>query len=142
VSQKYAPKQSVPAIENQTFANDIVGEEGHQPDVIIHIDGLDEEAIAKWWEEFKKNPENLWKTFSQNCSTVTIMALIAGGADFGWFSNHKMIWTPNKVEKFTNRLKAKLDGEAADRQREEAEEIPEDMDPELIEPFYLEESIF
>ena len=54
-------------------------DEKHDPDIVIDIKGLDEEAIQKWWDKFKDN--NYWKTFSQNCSTTIAEGLEAGGGD-------------------------------------------------------------
>ena len=85
------------AYENQTFARD-VEYEGKSPDVNIKIENLDEEAIEKWWNDFKK--ENKWKTLSQNCSTTAADALKAGGA----YNELEVTWTPADVERYANEI--------------------------------------
>src|SRR6185437_9264325 len=50
-------------------------DEGTTP-TIIHLDNLDENAIQRWWDKFRKDHQ--WKTLSQNCSTTVAEALDAG----------------------------------------------------------------
>lgn len=55
---------TVDAIKNRTFAQDVAGEDGRIPDVTISINGLDENAIAVWWNQFKNDPNNKWEMLS------------------------------------------------------------------------------
>jgi RHS repeat-associated protein len=84
-----------------------VGMEGRPPDAIIHIDGLNEAAIQKWWEEFKN--DNQWDTLWQNCSTTVADALAAGGGDMlaslgGGNSLPRAVWTPKDVQDYANAI--------------------------------------
>jgi RHS repeat-associated protein len=63
------PIYEAPAFPDQTLAKDIEYE-GQGPDAIIHIDGMNEDAIKAWWENFRHNHDNKWKTFGRNCSTL------------------------------------------------------------------------
>lgn len=94
---------SAPAIPNQTYLRDVFLE-GQAPDYQIRIEGLDEAAIEKWWDEFRVSNE--WKTLSQNCSTTGSDALKAGDAAkyASWWSLHNMIWTPNDVKALTESI--------------------------------------
>ncbi|OQB99589.1 MAG: hypothetical protein BWX78_01691 [Firmicutes bacterium ADurb.Bin099] len=84
-------------------------DEKHDPDIVIDIKGLDEEAIQKWWDKFKDN--NYWKTFSQNCSTTIAEGLKAGGGDkyASFMSSWNIIWKPNDVEDYAKSIKTGLD---------------------------------
>lgn len=93
---------SAPSNDPQTFADDIALER-QLPDVNIRIIGLDEDAIEKWWDKYKD--ENKWKTLSQNCSTVGAEALKAGGGGgWYWWSAHNLIWKPNDVKSFAEKI--------------------------------------
>ena len=76
--------------------------EGQKPDFEIEIRGLNEKSIQNWWDEFKKS--NQWKTLSQNCSTVSAQALKEGGGKAGFFDSNKIIWTPNDVKNFAEKI--------------------------------------
>lgn len=67
---------------------------GVDPDFVIHIDGLDENAIRSWWDKFRNTHK--WKTISQNCSTTAAQALMAGGAP----PAYKVLWTPSDVQQY------------------------------------------
>ena len=71
------------------------------------IDGLDEDSIRKWWDEFSNDDDNLWSTFSQNCSTVAAEALKRGGASTEWWdmwNGWNVIWTPGDVRRFAEAI--------------------------------------
>ena len=74
------------------------------PDEIIHIEGLDEAAIADWWEKYRF--DRIWKSTRRNCSTTIAHALMAGGARHV----HHLIWTPNNVRKYAEQLAGQLPG--------------------------------
>lgn len=89
------PIYTAPANEQQELSDDIAPDyEGQLPDEIIHIEGLDENAIAEWWANFQH--DRRWKTLSRNCSTTVALALRAGGAK----PMHHVIWTPANVAKY------------------------------------------
>jgi len=99
-------------IKNRTFAQDVAGEDGRMPDVTISINGLDENAIAAWWNQFKNDPNNKWETLSQNCSTTVAEALKAGNASTPWWdfwSSWNIVWTPADVEEFARAINKKLE---------------------------------
>ena len=100
------------AIKDRTFVQDVTGEDGRSPDVTIPIHGLDEVAIAIWWDAFKNDPNNKWKTLSQNCSTTVADALKAGNASTPWWdfwSSWNIVWTPADVEDFAHAINRKLE---------------------------------
>ena len=82
------------------------------PDVTISINGLDENAIAVWWNQFKNDPNNKRETLSQNCSTTVAEALKAGNASTPWWdfwSSWNIVWTPADVEEFARAINKKLE---------------------------------
>ena len=100
----------VPANVDQTYDGDFDGEGGMSPTRVIHLDNLDENAIASWWASFKKSHK--WKTLSQNCSTTVAEALEAGGADKHLIGYPKpMYWTPADVRAYAEALKAAGSGQ-------------------------------
>jgi hypothetical protein len=64
---------------------------------VIHIHGLNEPAIHRWWRKFKRNRANVWDTFRQNCSTTVYDALVAGGAP-PW--PVLTPWTPGGIDNY------------------------------------------
>jgi RHS repeat-associated protein len=121
------PKLLLPMVYEVTARPDQTYEwdrllEGQPPDQVIRLSGLDEKAILDWWVKFRKR-ENKWKTVSQNCSTVVVEAVKAGGADVSWTSTwdaHNLMWTPADVEKYAKAVKAYL--EERERKKREEEE--------------------
>ena len=105
---------SVEAISNQTFANDVEGENGHQPDFQITLTNLDETKIEEWWETFKSTHQ--WSTLSQNCSTTAADALRAGGGAelVSWFTSHHIIWKPTDVKNFVESIQRKENNTSAE----------------------------
>ncbi|WP_266169716.1 RHS repeat domain-containing protein [Dyella subtropica] len=96
------PIYEVPANTDQTLARDRELED-HKPDMVIHLDNLDEAAIASWWADFKKTHK--WKTLSQNCSTTVAQALRAGGADKHVIGYPKpMVWNPEDVVRYATAI--------------------------------------
>jgi hypothetical protein len=68
---------------------------------------LDEDAIKTWWDEFNDDDDNLWSTFSQNCSTVVAEALRRGGAKTPWWdlvNGWNIIWTPQDVRRYAESI--------------------------------------
>jgi RHS repeat-associated protein len=60
-----------------TYAHDTgINGEKRPPDVVIHIDGLDEAGIADWWKRYKKNRS--WNFYKRNCSSTVVDAINAG----------------------------------------------------------------
>ena len=103
---------TVDAIKNKTFAQDIEDEDNKKPDVTISINGLDEKAIAAWWDKFKNDPNNKWETLSQNCSTTVADALKAGNASTPWWdfwNSWNIVWTPADIEDFAHAINRKLE---------------------------------
>ena len=60
---------SAAAVKDRTYAADVKSE-GGDPDAVISVPNLDEDAIKNWWVEFKDNKENVWHTTDSNCSTI------------------------------------------------------------------------
>lgn len=105
VGQAFARQTSnvycVAPIANRTHADDIRDEEQF-PDASIVIDGLDDEAIRRWWRQTRIAPDAQWCTLGPNCSTTVANALKAGGADkfAPLWTRTNAVWTPNDVEQF------------------------------------------
>jgi RHS repeat-associated protein len=93
-----------PANSDQTYEDDVAGEDGHSPDEVIHIDGLNEDAIASWWSAFKNNPQNNWNTSSQNCSTTVYDALRSGGG----FPTYVPVWNPAAVSLYSHEVQLQM----------------------------------
>lgn len=91
---------------NRTYDED-VRDEGQQPDHVIHINGLDENAMKDWWQSFGltrdgvqyQGPLQSWATLKRNCSTVAAVALKQGGGDkyAAWHKSWNLVWTPADV---------------------------------------------
>jgi hypothetical protein len=91
--------------------NDETGDhaaEGRAPDHRIRLVGLDEDAIRRWWHEFREGNE--YRLFVQNCSTVVAMALKAGGgtkrtSGLGWaYHSWNTVWTPDDVRRYAEAI--------------------------------------
>ncbi len=95
---------------NQTLHDDKVfeaedGDPPKDPDYIIRVGGLDNDAIRTWWATFKTTHQ--WCTLSPNCSTTVAEALWAGGAknrltatQYAWYSAPSFPWTPASIYRF------------------------------------------
>ena len=92
-----------PAITERQPEDDISAEE-RPADKVIHIDGLDEAAIAAWWNAFKSNPNKVWDSTKQNCSTTVYEALNAGGG----FSTVEPVWSPNIIAIYAEEVKIQM----------------------------------
>ena len=73
--------------------------EGRAPDHVIKVSHVDTAAIKKWWVTWQAN--NKWSTLTTNCSSTVYNALRAGGTPYGG----QLIWTPNAVKDYANRVK-------------------------------------
>jgi len=102
---------------NRTY-NDDVRAERQQPDQVIHIEGLDENAIKDWWQSFGltrdgifyQGPLQSWETLKRNCSNVVATALKKGGGDkhAKWFKSWNLIWTPQDLLQYASSIKANI----------------------------------
>mgnify|MGYP000932422544 CR=1 FL=1 len=100
------------AIKNRTYVQDVAGEDGRTPDITITINGLDETAIQQWWNDFRSDSDNKWKTLSQNCSTTIADGLKAGNASTPWWdfwNSWNIVWTPSDIESFARAINKKLE---------------------------------
>ena len=86
-----------------TYDQDKAGEGGREP-YKINLEGLDEPAIIKWWDEFSLQN---WSLLNINCAQVAVDALRAGGASRftggleGWLSSWQATyWKPMEVYRF------------------------------------------
>jgi len=101
---------TVDAYPNQTYADDVNLEFGHEPDWRLIVGGLDESKIQNWWQGFKTTHQ--WSTLVQNCSTTVADALWAGGASGILTSRERdnlqaiVWWTPNDALLFAQALMA------------------------------------
>jgi hypothetical protein len=110
---------SAPAIPNRTFVADALAEGSDYtppislaPDYAIGITVLNNAPIKNWWAAFSTDPNSLWKTLNQNCSTTVADALFAG--DVNRILTHNeytkfraiTIWTPADVVDFANTIAA------------------------------------
>lgn len=93
---------------DESFTND-VDLEGHYPNEEIHIDGLDEDAIRRWWDKYKKS--HRFNSAFQNCSTTVFDALSAGGShDVLPGYPYPEIWSPEDVRDYSHALQSALSG--------------------------------
>ncbi len=96
--------------------------EGHAPDLILKLYGLDEAAIKAWWVPFNNDASNHWNAAGMNCSTLVVTALRNGGAlsrldplEFRIYVSEVGVWTPNLVATLVTVLARKPLGGAARR---------------------------
>ena len=80
----------------------------------VKINGLDEEAMAKWYNEFSTQKGQTWGTIGQNCAWTTAHTLMAGMtdprlADLKKDMEKVTIWTPQDVSYYVNKIKKKLE---------------------------------
>jgi RHS repeat-associated protein len=93
---------SAPANPGQSLNDDIYLEE-QGPDEIIHLDNLDEDAIAEWWAEYQRNRE--WFALGRNCAATVAAALAAGGGDYHVpFYPKPVVWTPASVRAYAEAI--------------------------------------
>ena len=107
-------------IRNQTFADDVAGENGLRPDHNIRIQCLDERAIKDWWFRFALLKDGMvfqgplqdsWETLSKNCSTVVAKGLTTGGGDkLAPKDASNLIWTPNNVLRYAQAIQRAAPG--------------------------------
>jgi RHS repeat-associated protein len=98
------------AIADESFTDD-VNNEGHYPNEKIHLDGLDEDAIRKWWDAYKKS--HRFNSAFQNCSTTVFDALSAGGSQDvlpGYPYPTTGIWSPENIRDYGQALQSALNG--------------------------------
>ena len=101
------PIYSAPPYNPQSPYDDFKNEGYRNPDRVINIDGLDEAAIAAWWEKYRDS--NQWKTFGRNCATTVADALKAGGGGrWWWWSAHNLVWTPDNAAIFAENIRKDL----------------------------------
>ena len=90
-------------------------ENGVSPDFAIKITGLDEDAIQKWWDSFRSDPNNEWNVLLQNCSSIVADALAVGGADkvlgpYYWIESFDYsVWTPAAALAYAGMISATID---------------------------------
>jgi hypothetical protein len=104
-------------IRNKSFQSD-VKDEGSKPDVIVLLDGLDENAILDWWQQFGltrghvefQGPLPPYNLAKQNCSTVVANALRKGGGDqyATWYSSWSVIWRPQTLMEYAQAIQQGL----------------------------------
>jgi hypothetical protein len=103
------------AIPNQTFDDDVRGENRTLPGQTIKIEGktrsspgLDETAIKAWWRNLTTVGSTKWCTLGPNCSTVVAYGLTVGGAsEFSdMWSSSNIVWTPNSVATFARAIRS------------------------------------
>ncbi len=101
---QYGNSQPVPGQANtwDTDVNDAVRGEGRAPEYRSPpLGGLDEAAIAGWWDTFRTQNSSRWTMDSTNCAWVVLAALEKGGADSDWiFANFikRLYYPPSPVD--------------------------------------------
>ena len=81
------------------------------PDYKIQINNLDANAIQVWWSNFQHHHN--WENLGNNCSKVSYLALVAGGANRVLtpreLANFESIavWTPNDLLEFAKAIAVK-----------------------------------
>jgi hypothetical protein len=93
---------SAPPDPRRTLDKD-KSDEGNRAPIDIVVKGLDEAAIKKWWEKYKNDPKNKWETTNANCSSITVLALQAGGAKIGPPPS-LLYWSPDQLKDALEKL--------------------------------------
>jgi len=88
-----------------------VHEEGNRFPERIYIPGLNEDRIARWWSDFKKN--NSYELAHKNCSTIVAKALKVGGADSSYFidkgsRDNTLVWTPDRAKNYALKIRPSI----------------------------------
>ena len=95
-----------PATKTPTWKIDVEAEGGN-PNVMISLDGLDEQKIASWWSVLRssrRGESGGYEFLSYNCSTVVAQALSTGGAEKLAPKPVVSMWTPARIEDWANAL--------------------------------------
>ena len=104
---------TVPGVASTSYKDDYKSE-GNTDAKYVKINGLDEEAMAKWYNEFSTQKGQTWGTIGQNCAWTTAHTLMAGMtdpclADLKKDMEKVTIWTPQNVSNYVNKIKKKLE---------------------------------
>lgn len=101
-----------PAVAMPDLRGDIDAE-GRSPDLSVYMSGLDEVAIKKWWENFRRK-HRTWNFTGQNCAATVAEGMGAGGAmGMAWLGGYfpgNLVWTPSNVKDYANAVVAGVDG--------------------------------
>lgn len=94
---------------NMSRIVDDIRNEGRPPDRTITVEGLDEPAIRKWWEAFKRDKGNNYSFLGQNCAATVAGGLDAGGGGSAaskgtWGRPTPPVWTPEAVGEYAGRI--------------------------------------
>lgn len=85
-----------------------VTQEGGNPDVMISIDGLDEQAMKSYWDISTANRAGKRKSgfdaVAENCSTQVANVLKAGGAERLVSAPNHTMWSPARVEAWAKEI--------------------------------------
>ena len=106
-----------PAVENRPYDED-VNAEHRPPSPPLTLEGLNEEAIIKWWADFKAAGHR-WELYDQSCAQTVADALRAGGGDkfvhgvSGWWRSWNVVWSPHDVLLFALEIQHGLNGAAS-----------------------------
>lgn len=102
---------------NRSFRDD-VRDEGQMPDHNVVLNGLDEQAIVRWWAGLGlvwegrelAGPLQPWSTLDRNCSTVVAEGLRVGGGDrfSSWWDSWNLVWTPADVLRYATEIERGL----------------------------------
>jgi len=100
-----------PAVAMPDLKGDVASE--GSPDLSIYVSGLDEVAIRKWWENFRRK-HRTWNFTGQNCAATVAEGMGAGGAmGMAWLGGYfpgNLVWTPSNVKDYANAVVAGVDG--------------------------------
>ena len=104
---------TVPGVASTSYKDDYKSE-GNTDAKYVKINGLDEEAMAKWYNEFSTQKGQTWGTIGQNCAWTTAHTLMAGMtdpclADLKKDMEKVTIWKPQDVSDYVNKIKKKLE---------------------------------
>ncbi len=95
VTAKASPKTN--------FCLDVMAER-YLPDHIIRLPS-DPGKVTKMqaaWNEIRGKDDAHYRFLYKNCSTIVARVLRAGGFSASLWSDHSLVWTPNKVKKFAD----------------------------------------
>lgn len=105
-----------------TLKQDIEWEDNEIPESYsLVFDELDEAEMEKYYlSHYAGRKASDYQLARQNCSTMVIKVLKAGGAHHVEQMPRVSVWTPDRVESYVRKLKAKTDGAKKQRARAKA----------------------
>jgi len=86
------------------FCSDMIGEK-YLPDNIVRLPATESQQnnMKAKWADIRRKPDASYRALYKNCATIVARVLRAGKFNTGrlsFWTEHSLVWTPNKVLKF------------------------------------------